>query len=277
MLVDRVLNPPGPIVSQERMLRYYRILVRGAGIELSKPIPEGTSVATMWPLRRALPKIKVLDKRLYSDAQSIISKYRKSLSKNQITKEEADDRIDAAEDQLERAAAEAESASTPDLKDYLWNRASQIAQIKKNYRLATDLLMKARPTLGRTNQPKLRDQQLSTLAYWAQAYREFEPARYAVDQIKDDQIRAKSLLVYANEFGRWNLNRPNAAQMADEAIGQIEKAGPTADVICSMAIAVSYDPTNAFHESSGLYREGCANNQPNPIKRRRCQTRFARA
>lgn len=234
-MVDQVLNPPAPTVSEEHLIKYYRILVAASRIELAKPTPDGSYVATMWPLRRALPKIKVVDQGLYSEAQSIVLKYRKSLPKGQLAREEADDRIEAADNKPERAIAEAESATSPEVKDYLWGRASQIAGIQKNYKQAVDLLMKAGPTVGVADQPAARDLRLSTLAYRAQNSGEYESARYAIGFIKDDTSRARSLLEYSFDFGRMNqIDRPKAVELAFEAIGQLERAGPTPDSICTV-------------------------------------------
>jgi len=87
-------------------------------------------------------------------------------------------------------------------------------------------MMKASPAVGTTD-PKSRDQRLANMAQWAQGSRKLEGAKYAVDFIKDDQIRANAFLKYANEFARFNYKeRPKGVAMIDEAIGQIEKAGP---------------------------------------------------
>lgn len=234
IMIDQVLNQPAPAVSPEHLLKYYRILVTASGIELGKGTVDGAYVATMWPLRRALPKIKAVDLRLYSEAQSIVSKYRTLISKNQLAKEEAEDRIEAAADKLERAIVEAEGAG-PDLKDYLWGRASQIASIQKNYKQAVDLLMKAKPTVGTDDQPGTRDLQLSYLANRAQNLDGGESARYAIGFIQDDTLRARTLLDYAFDYGRMTYtDRPKAVEIAYDAIGQLERAGPTPDSICTV-------------------------------------------
>jgi len=233
-MIDQVLNPPAPTVSPEHLLKYYRILVTASRVELGKGTADGAYVATMGSLRSALPKIKAVDLRLYSEAQSIVSKYRTLISKNQLAREEAEDRIEAATDKLERAIVEAEGAG-PDLKDYLWGRASQIASIQKNYKQAVDLLMKAKPTVGTNDQPGTRDLQLSYLANRAQNLDGGEAARYAIGFIQDDTLRARTLLEYAFEYGRMTYTeRPKAVEMAYDAIGQLERAGPTPDSICTV-------------------------------------------
>lgn len=235
-LTTDVLNPPPPEVTPVQMLRYYKILVMAARSELSRAYPTDYFVRTSWPLRRALPNIEKVDPRLYSEGRVIVANYRKFLSKEQVTKEEADDRIEGAPDKLAQAIKEAETASTVELKDYYWSRAAQIASPTRegDHKPAVDLLMKATPTVG-TSDPKSRDQRLRILAYWAQVFRDYEGAKYAVDRIQDDQIRANALLAYANEFGRMNISeRPKAAAIADDAIRQIEKTGPTDRSVCDI-------------------------------------------
>ena len=229
-------NQPPPEVTPEQMLRYYRILVTAARGELSRAYPKDYYVRTTWPLRRALPDIQRVDPRLAAEARAIVSKYRRLIPKEQVLREEADDRIESADDKVARAIAEAESAETVEQKDYFWVRASGLSRPKRegNYKPAVDLTMKASPAVS-TSDPKSRDQHLRTIAYWAQAFRDYEGAKYAVDRIQDDQIRADALLAYANELGRMNINeRPKAAAIADDAIRQIDKAGPTDRSVCEI-------------------------------------------
>lgn len=238
-LIFDVLNPPASEVSPELVARFHKVLVVAARSELARAHPKGEYVRTAWPLRRAIVRMQNTDPRLAAEARAIFANYRKFQSKEQVAKEEADDRIEAAPDKLARAISEAENASDPNLKDYLWMRAAQIALPEKrdgSRKPAVDLLMKAGPTLGTPDDPKRRDQWLKNIAYWGSAFRDHEGARYALDHVKDDQIRLEGMLEYVNELGLWEVkDRLKIAALADETIKQIEQLPvPPRRAICGI-------------------------------------------
>lgn len=207
-----VLNPPNPEIPSEQMLRYYKILLIAARGELVRALPKDYYIRTLWPLRRSLSSMEKADPRMAAEAIAIFIGYRKFLSKEQVLREEADDRIEAADDKLARAITEAESASDVNLKDYLWYRAATIALPRRegDRKKAIDLLMKAEPTLGTPGKPNLRDQTLRTIASRGGAYQDYEGARYAVERIKNQILhRGFALLsrrLRTDEFQRQTEN-----------------------------------------------------------------------
>ena len=221
-----VLNPPNPDIAKDQMVRYYKVLLTAARGELVRAQPKDYYIRTLWPLRRSLPGMEKADPRMSEEVRSIFAGYRKFLSKEQLLREEADDRIEAADDKLARAIAEAESASDANLKDHLWMRAAQIVLPKRegNRKLAVDLLMKAGPSLGSPGKPDSRDQSLKNIASWGGSYQDFEGARYALDRIDNDNIRIEALLYYLDDYGRMNSkDRPKTAAQVDDVIKQLEE------------------------------------------------------
>lgn len=221
-----VLNPPNPDIAKDQMVRYYKVLLTAARGELVRAQPKDYYIRTLWPLRRSLSGMEKADPRMAVEAIGIFKGYRKFLSKEQVLREEADDRIESADDKLARAITEAESASDGNLKDYLWYRAAIIAspRQKSDRKQAVDLLMKAGPTLGTPGKPDLRDQTLRTIASRGGSYQDFEGARYALDRIENDNIRIEALLYYLDDYGRMNSkDRPKTAAQVDDAIKQLEE------------------------------------------------------
>lgn len=231
-----VLNPPNPEIPSEQMLRYYKILLIAARGELVRALPKDYYIRTLWPLRRSLSSMEKADPRMAAEAIAIFIGYRKFLSKEQVLREEADDRIEAADDKLARAITEAESASDVNLKDYLWYRAATIALPRRegDRKKAIDLLMKAEPTLGTPGKPDLRDQTLRTIASRGGAYQDYEGARYAVERIKNENIRIEALLYYLDDYGRMNSkDRQKTAAQVDDAIKQLEeRAAISREMVC---------------------------------------------
>ncbi len=230
-----MVEPPKPAalaVSPTNMLRYYRCLVAGARIELTNPKPDAY-LYTLSPLRRALPKINEIDNQLYADAKTVIARYRTTLSKDALAKDEAIGRIEAAGDRLKQAIAEAESAAVRHVKDYLWGWAASLAGIKGDYRQAVDLMMNASPDLGLVTRPKGRDERLSGIVGLAVRKRDYDTANYAIDHIKDKLVRAKAMLELGNELSRWEAkNREPAIAIITHALDLMEMTVPDANSIC---------------------------------------------
>ena len=114
---------------------------------------------------------------------------------------------------------------------------------------------------------------------WAGSSGDYDGAKYAVDLIKDDQIRALALLTYANNSGRMTLDDlRRVAAMADEAIRQIERTGPIRFSVCEIGNTRSLlTHDTSTDKYSGSDREDSADNEPVPPKFDQPKDRHARA
>ncbi len=250
-LIVSPLNPPTLVFSDGNMLRYYQCLVAGADVQLSKAKPDAY-LYLLSPLRRALPKLKELDKRLYADAQAAIARYRTSLSKEALAKDEALERIEVSDDGLEQTIAEAESATDQQAKDYFWGWAASRAAQKGEYRQAVELMMKASHNLGMPTRPNGRDEDLlARVARPAIRKRDYDAATYAIDRIQDKLVRAEAMLELGDELGRFAKDRVQAVAIVTNALDLMEMTAPGPWSICLVGNS-RYLLMNSGHSPIGL-------------------------
>ncbi len=234
-MLDASLNPPAFTVEPEKMLRYYRCLVASSRIALATSNRQNYSI-TIDPLRRILPKIKEADKVIYSDGSAVIAKYLETLSKEELRKDSAMERVKTSDDQIEQALTEAEAAPNPQQRDLFLGWAATLAVAKKDYHHAVDLMLKTAPDLGIASRPKGRDEDMiNRIVRPAYRNKDYDDAYYAIGHIKDDLIRAKIMMEAGWERGRMNIKgRDEAASYVINALDLLEMTAPDFESISRM-------------------------------------------
>ena len=166
--------------------------------------------------------------------QSVIARYRTTLSQDALAKDEAIGQIEASGDKLKQAIAEAEAANVQHVKDYLWGWAATLAGIKRDFHQATDLMMNASPNLGLADRAKGRDEDLfARVVRFALRNKDYDAANYAIGHIKDKLVRAKAMLEVGNELSRWEAKcRKPAIEVLTHALDLMEMTVPDANSIC---------------------------------------------
>ncbi|MFT3745754.1 MAG: hypothetical protein QM785_15870 [Pyrinomonadaceae bacterium] len=238
-MFDDIFDPPGPQISLDRTLRYGRILISGASVEMAKPGAKSSLFSIFSALRAVMPRIKQADAKLYSDAVAVIAKYRTWMSAETLEKIDANDRIDTSEDPLETAITEASAAKSRSLSNELWAKASSIAVKRKQFQRAVELLMKADPDFNIKEIPLARDQSIwHRIAYPAARVKDYNAAEYAIGTIKDTGTRAMAMLDYGSEIGRFMNPRDYATNIIMNGFDLLEMTTPPPDAVCRSSNAI---------------------------------------
>ena len=235
-LIDFPLNPPAWSISPSNRIRYYRALVAGSEIQISTARSYTSIVSATRALRNSLAGIKKLDEPLYSDARSILDRYRRTLSDEEREEDEGFERIEASDDRLRQTIVEAEAATAQRVKDRFWTFAATLAVLKNDFNQATDLIMRASSDLGIANRPNGRDEEmLSRVILHAMRRRDFAAANYALNKIENRLIRAKALFEAGAEYDRVESDRRHAVPVVEGALTLMESTVPDIDSICKMS------------------------------------------
>lgn len=213
------------------MVRYYRCLVASARDDLAAKNQYVTD--ELVGLQLVMPEMKETDDALYADARSVIDRYRTTLAPDELARFDAEGRISGADDKVAAAMAAAESAATPASRDYLWYRAAQQAAIQKQYRLATDLIMRSGPELGNVQNGWNRDEYLRLISMWSSRNLDSVAANYAIGHITGEVVRARAMLEFASFYPGSDVAKQQQQTTLANGISLLEMNTPDADSICA--------------------------------------------
>jgi hypothetical protein len=256
---DKILSDPGLVFLTYEFLadstpialknRFYILLVRIGESAIADPANFMLTSLAVTNLESAMPDIKKVYPELFSRAFSLYTALSSKKSGSETESDEVYERIKNSKDKLAQTISEAESAKDKNLKNELWQSASDYAFEEKKFRLSADTRLKIehdRKNIGYSQSYFL----IEILVEASLKEKDIESAEYIAGLVEEPDMKGRGLIKIAAKLVELK-KRDAAFDKLNDGLKILEKADLTSNKIwimlyVALPVALKIDKTRAF-------------------------------